>query len=432
MGGHLLMSEKERVRLKELERVRRGLINLRDAAVILNLSYRQVRRIYRRYKASGDVGLLHQSRGRLSNRRINDKVKGEILSLYQSKYHDFGAVFAAEKLAENGFTVDHETLRRWLIDAGLWQRRRKRSSQHRSWRERRAHFGELVQLDGSPHDWFEGRSEKCCLLNMVDDATGKTMSIFSPQETAETAMKLLWQWILQYGIPVALYTDRSNIYIAKREPSMEEKLKGDLPLTQFGCACKKLGINIIAANSPQAKGRVERSHSVYQDRLVKELRLNGINDIAAANEFLAGGYLEKLNRRFAKPAREAADYHRVLDAGLDLKSVFCFQEQRSIGNDWTVRYNNRFFQIKKQSNLPPTKNKVVVQEHLDGTLHLVYRDISLEFVELPERPKETFIVTKQEIEKYGQKYITPKNHPWRRLFWYVKPKEQVDISNELK
>ncbi len=249
-------------------------------------------------------------------------------------------------------------------------------------------------------------------MNMVDDATGTTRALLASGETTRAAMELLWQWIDKYGVPAALYTDYNNVFVTKREPTLEEHLKGEEPLTQFGRACKKLGIRIIPANSPQAKGRVERSNGVYQDRLVKEMRLQGIDGIAEANEFLSGSYLDGLNRRFAVAAREVADYHRPLAQEIDLKAVFCFEERRSIANDWTVRYRNRFYQIKKQSKCPPAKDKLVVQEHLDGTIHLVYRGQEVEFVELGQR-REIKRKDLPVVNSSRRKYMPPADHPWR-------------------
>ena len=262
-------------------------------------------------------------------------------------------------MEREGYQVDHETLRRWLQSAGLWQRQRK-SPQHRQRRERKAHFGELVQMDGSHHRWFEDRGEKACLMELVDDATGITLALMSEEETTVAAMRALWAWVDKYGIPRELYVDWKNVYLTKREPTVEEQLTGELPLTQFGAACKKLGIKIVGANSPQAKGRVERKHGVCQDRLVKELRLEGIRDIEGANGFLPG-FCQRINEKFAVAARSDADFHRPVAEGMDLREVFCFEDSRSVSNDWVVQYKNRLLQILRQSNLPPARQRVTVR-----------------------------------------------------------------------
>lgn len=426
MEGHLVMSGKERQRLKVLAQVKQKILTLKEASQLLYLSYRQARRIYRRYAQEGDKGLIHKNRGKLSNHKFDPVFRQQVLCLYESKYPDFGPTLAAEKLAQNGHKLDHETLRRWLIAAGLHQKRRKRLK-YRQWRERKAHFGELIQLDGSHHQWFEERGKKCCLMNLVDDATGTTMALLAEEETTEAAMKLLWQWLEKYGIPQALYTDHKNVYVSEREPSIEEQLKGETPVTQFGRACMKLGIRIITANSPQAKGRVERKHGVYQDRLVKELRLQKINSLAAANQFLKAGFLEEINRKFAKGAVSNRDYHKPLDKRLDLGTVFCLEDKRSVGNDWTVRYQNRHFQIMKQQNQPRAKQKVTVQERLDGSIHLVHKGREIEFTELSYQPKK--IRVKQLAPRSRIKHVPPLNHPWRKSYKTLKEIACGDVDN---
>jgi len=390
-------------------------MTIREASEVLRMSYRQGRRIHKRYLEEGDKGLIHRNRGQSSNRRKPPEVKEAVLRLYGEQYWDFGPTLASEKLFErDGYEVDHETLRRWLSGAGLWEKQRKRPK-HRQWREPKAHFGELVQLDGSHHRWFEERGEKGCLMDMVDDATGRTLGIMSEEETTVAAMEVLMAWIEKYGIPKALYTDWKNVYLTQREPSLEEQLSGELPLTQFGRACQKLDIEIVPASSPQAKGRVERKHRVYQDRWVKELRLAGISDVEAANQFLPG-FAEKLNARFSKEPRSFADYHRPVREGLDLRSVFCLEETRTVGNDWVVRYKNRFLQIVPQSNLPPAKNKVVVQEHLDGSIHLVYRGRELVFSQLLQRPTSPQAsIPKTSPSQSRKAYVPSPDHPWRRF-----------------
>lgn len=272
-----------------------------------------------------------------------------------------------------------------MIKEGMWKKKRRRKK-HRSRREPKRHRGEMVQLDGSPHKWFQQRGQELCLMNMVDDATGTSHCLLTESETTRAAMIVLWQWIEKYGIPKSLYVDRHNIYIAKRDATVEEQLNGEEPLTQFGRACKKLGIKIIPANSPQAKGRVERKNAVYQDRFIKEMRLLGIDTIEGANRLLQGGFIEELNGKFAREPSSKVDYHREVPEGLALETVFCFQEQRTISNDWVVRYENRLFQIKKDNTkLPPVRKKVVVCELLDGRIQIRYRGNELEYEELTAR-----------------------------------------------
>ena len=251
-------------------------------------------------------------------------------------------------------------------------------------------------------------------MDMVDDATGKTLSLMSEEETTVAAMRVLWAWVESYGIPKALYVDWKNVYVTQREPTLEEQLSGELPLTQFGRACKKLGIGILPANSPQAKGRVERKHGVYQDRWVKELRLAGFRDIEGANQLLSG-FAESLNAKFAVEPRSSADFHRPMPQGMDLRTVFCLEEQRTVGNDWVVRYKNGFFQIGPQSNLPPARRRVMVQEHLDTTIYMIYRDREVLFREIKELPEKLSIRhQKQQIPGLRKKHVPPSDPPQRR------------------
>lgn len=415
MEGHLVMSRKERERLKIFARVKRKELNLKEAAELAGLCYRQCRRVYQRQQAEGDRGLVHRSRGRPSNRGSKAEVRAAVLARYRERYPDFGPTLAAEKLAADGFAVHPETLRRWLLQAGIWQKRRKRAG-HRSWRERRAHFGELVQLDGSHHEWFEKRAERCCLMKLIDDATSRRMARLSEQETIFSAMDLLWQWIDRYGIPLALYADKKNVYVVDEKTRERAAESGEEVLTQFGRACKKLGIEIITAHSPQAKGRVERSHGTYQDRLVKELRLAGSNTIAAANELLESGYDEALSERFAVAPRSATDYHRSAK-GYDLAAIFCIEEQRTVAADWIVRFENQFFQLQPPRKNLPGRGKVLVQRYLDGSLHFRYEDREMAHTVLPERPQPLPKQKKRKQPQTGttimEKYVPATNHPWR-------------------
>jgi transposase len=379
--GGLYLSRRERKRLKVLEEVKRHHLSLAAAATILRMSYRQVGRIWLRYRAAGDCGLVHRGRGKAPNNAIDPGIKERILARYRERYEGFGPTLAAEKLAEEGMVVDHNTLWRWLREAGLWARHRARSP-YRQRRERKKHFGEMVQLDGSLHCWFEGRGESSCLMNLVDDATGTTLSLMSKEETTEAAMRVVWAWITRYGIPSSIYCDRKSVYITEREPTLEEQLAGVEPMTAFGLACRKLGVEIITAHSPQAKGRVERNHGVYQDRFVKELRLRGIRSIEQANAMLSGGFFEGLNRRFAKKAASDADCHVPIGT-TDLRSVFCYEVQRSVARDWVVQNDCRRYQIHRDARPRPRPgSKVTVAQWLDESIHLLAKGKEIPFVEL--------------------------------------------------
>jgi transposase-like protein len=387
MEGHLLMSQKEWERTRVMQQVQAGRLTLQKASELLGVSYRQAIRIGIRFKAEGGKGLVHRSRGRRSNRRYCEAFRNKVLNRYVARYQPFelGPTLLAEKLAQDGLVVDHETLRRWLLAAGHWSKRRKRAA-HRQRRTRRSHFGELVQMDGSHHHWFGAAHAKACLMQLVDDATGTTLALLAEEETTEAAMQLTWQWIERYGVPQALYTDKKNVYVTDREPTLEEQLAGEEPLTTFGKACKRLGIEIIPANSPQAKGRVERKHGVLQDRFVKELALSGIKTIATANALLEKGFMKTLNEKFCQAPLEPQDFHRPVPASVDLVDVFCFEEERVLANDWTVRYQNRYYQITRDNKpLPKPKDKILMRRRLNGELVLLYHGRPLEFETLTPR-----------------------------------------------
>jgi transposase len=380
------MSTRELMRGGVLARVAAGTLSLQAAAEVMTVSYRQAKRLYRRYRAEGTRGLRHRSAGRRSNAARVATERERTLALVREKYSGppderFGPTLAAEHLAtEDGVHVHHDTLRRWMLAAGLWSRARKRSP-HRRRRERRAHFGELVQLDGSFHPWFERRGPQTCLLTMVDDATGRSAGAFGAQETIWAAVGVLRMWIAQYGIPHALYTDWKNVYV--RPPNQEERATGAEPLTQFGRMCAKLGIRIIPASSPQAKGRIERHHGTHQDRLVKKLRRQGIADLAAANAFLEAAYWADHNRRFARAPASADDFHRAVPRRLSLDQIFRLEETRTVSNDWVVRYANRHLQLERQSPLPPARSTVQVCEDATGQIEIRYRDRAMRWTEIP-------------------------------------------------
>jgi len=416
MERQVLMSRKEARRKVEFEGVKAGRMSIREVSRRLGLSYRQCRRSYARYREQGDQGLVHRSRGRPSNRGKPLEFKDEVLARCREKYKDHGPTLAAEELAKDGCVVDHETLRRWLMADGQWQRHR-RGRKHRARRERRAHFGELVQLDGSHHHWFGDDHDQCCLNDMVDDATGATMARMAGQETTEVCMRVLWQWIETYGIPKALYTDKKNVFVTDRAPTIEEQLAGQKPMTAFGKACSKLAIEMITAHSPQAKGRVERKHAVYQDRFVKLLKRKGITTIEQANELLNDGFVDALNDKFATPPASEQNFHRPLPKKLSLSEVLCYEETRTVCNDWTIRYDNRFFQLlKAKSRLPRPGEKVIVRRLLDGSLQIVYRERKLRFkaIAQPETRQEKKTLEPTMRTTTRTPYIPPPDHPWRR------------------
>jgi len=353
-------------------RVKAGGLRLREAAELLELSYRQAKRIWARYRVGGAQALQHGNCGRRSNRAYPMKLRAAVLEQVKARYEDFGPTLAAEHLAsDDGLEVHAETLRRWMREAGLWQRQRRRK-RYRQRRERKAHCGELVQLDGSFHAWLEERGPRGCLMHMVDDATTTALGRFSEEETIWAAAGVLRRWIERYGVPRALYTDWKNVYV--RPPNAQERLRGEPGVTQFGRMCAKLGIRIIAASSPQAKGRVERAHGTHQDRLVKKLRLAGIANYEQANAYLDEHYLAEHNRRYARPAAAEADYHRTRPTARQLDEVFWLEEERVVSEDWVVRYKNRLLQLERQSqHWAPSRSRVLVRENQAGQIAIHYR-----------------------------------------------------------
>jgi transposase len=347
-----------------------------EAARLLGVTARHVRRLLDKYRAGGVAGLGHGLRGRPSNHQADDATRRRVLSEYCLRYHDFGPTLACEKLAKSGLHVGVETLRRWLIEEGLWQPRRQRE-QHRKKRPRRDCFGELVQMDTSIHDWTEGRGEPMVLVNMIDDATSRVLSGFYPGETVEAHLDLLGQWLLRYGRPVALYTDRDSIF------EYQSKGRGDPDgLTQFGRALKELGIELILAHSPQAKGRVERFFETAQDRWVKEMRLEGVVTRQQANALLHGRLIAEFNRRFAVAPASAADAHRPVGRGYNLAAILSVQHQRVVGNDYTVRFENRVYQVGKPVYPGLRKGRVVIELRLDGTMAIRFQDKYLDYHEV--------------------------------------------------
>jgi len=413
--GDIRMSRKERRRLEAFSRVKRGEITRRKAAELLGVSYRQVKRSYARYFEEGDASLVHGLRGQASNRGSQAQLRERALERYRERYADFGPTLAAEYLSQElGVPLATTTLRRWLLAVGLWQKTQRRAA-HRRWRARKEHRGELVQMDGSHHDWFEGRREWAVLMVMIDDATNRTFARFFEEETTAAAMATFAGYVAEHGLPQALYVDHDSIYETTRDATADEELRETGPLTQFGRAMQELDVQLKLAHSPQAKGRVERRHGLFQDRLVKALRLANISDLAAANELLEREFLPMLAQRFVVAPRRAADLHRKVPRGVRLERVLAFQESRVVQNDWTVRWRNRWFQLtEKNQRLSLVKQRVIVCEQLDGTIELLYRGRALAWQELPERPRRAAAPRPVVPTGVGRAGVRPaENHPWR-------------------
>lgn len=435
MEGHMLMSVKERLRKSLLERVCRGELSLRDASAQLGLCYRQTRRVYKEFRAHGDAGLVHRARGRPSNRCKPVEFRERVLKRCVERYLPLGMgpTLMAEKLTGEGLAVDEETLRRWLLKAGLWRKRRK-SSKHHAWRARREHFGDLVQIDGSHHQWFGPERPRCCLMVAVDDATGYTLALLAEEETTEAAMRLMRWWVELFGAPRSIYADRKTVYFTDREPTLEEQLANEQPLTSFGKSCTKLGIEAIRAHSPQAKGRVERKHAVFQDRFVKELALRRIKTIASANRLLHESFLDGLNQRYTKEPAGEGDYHRAVPDGLCLDDVFCFEEERTLNNDWTISFERNWYQVLEENRpLPRPREKVTVRKRLNGEVLLEYKKQPLQFRRLPLRElcrRQQKTTTKPAPAQHERAPLpiakTRSKTPWRHncTLMFADPKDQ--------
>jgi hypothetical protein len=412
----LTMSRKERDRLTIMVGVKQEELTLVQAAGLMGVGYRQSKRIWRRYQDQGDAGLVHRLRGQPSARRKPPAVRAQVLAKYEEeRYADFGPTLMAEHLAKAGVVVDHETVRRWLLASGK-RTVRRRQQRHRQWRERKPSFGAMVQLDGSHHDWFEGRREPCVLMVMVDDATNRMRARFFEEETTRASYDVVESWVRQHGLMGSVYVDRDSIYRCEGNPSIAEQLEGKKPQTQFGRAMEQLGVELILAHSPQAKGRVERMNGVLQDRLVKELRLGGINDLESANRFLDGKYLAAFHRRFGRAAASPVDLHRAVPRNLN--EVLSWEEERVVQGDWTVACAGQRYQLDRQHEaLSLVRRRVIVRTLRNGQVQLVYRGKALKWRSLPEGSVRKQAPAKQ-LRKVKSKTAMKSpaaHHPWRRL-----------------
>jgi Homeodomain-like domain len=411
--GTLTMSDKERQRVGIMASVKAGDLSLVEASKALGLCYRQVKRVWGRYQDQGDSGLVHRLRGKPGQRRKPPELRAKVLARYEERYPDFGPTLAAEYLAEEKLLVNHETLRRWLLAENKRTVRRRRQ-RHRQWRERKPCFGVMVQLDGSHHDWFEGRGEKCVLMVMVDDATNRVWAQFFEEETTRASYDVLEGWVKKQGLPQSLYVDRDSIYRCEGLGSIAEQMAGQEPQTQFGRAMKQLGVELILANSPQAKGRVERMNGVLQDRLVKALRLEGINDMERANAYLRRTYLPRHNRRFEFKAASQADAHQRAPQGL--KEILSWERERVVQGDWTVACEGKWYQLDRQHEpLSLAGKKVIVRTLRNGRVQLERKGTKLKWRELSGRPQRVKPQPRVQSRKPRTDCKPAADHPWRKM-----------------
>lgn len=415
----LIMSTKEVERVTAIQRVIDKKITQAVASQQLGLTVRQIKRLVRQYKQAGPSGLVSKQRGQPSNRKFTAQETKLIKALVETHYYDFGPKFASEKLCEShNITVSKETLRQWMIEWGLWQAKRKKQVQLHPLRDRRPCFGELVQIDGSPHDWFEGRGPACCLLVAIDDATSRLCSLhFEPSETTAGYFKLMRKYIDIYGLPLATYNDRHGIFRINLPNASEESE------TQFGRAMRQLGVEIICAKTPEAKGRVERANQTLQDRLIKEMRLLGICDIESANAYLPS-YIAKHNALFAVDPLNEADVHcKELPTPDVLDLIFSFHEERKLTKNLELSYNNMIYQIKTNTKGYRLRYATVtVCEDLNGVVTLVCHGKILDYTchirakHNPDIVDAKQLALKVESIKPERKPFKPApDHPWRHF-----------------
>jgi hypothetical protein len=430
----LTMSNREIDKLKVIQNTINGKLTWPQAAEALSLSERQVGRICAKVRCEGNGGVIHGLRGRESNNTLPKALIAEAVSLVEHHYPDFMPTFANEQLFErHSIRISVNTLRKAMIGAGLYNPKRHKPK-HRDWRERRSCVGMLVQLDGSEHDWFEGRGPKCALLVFIDDATSRILyARFITVEDTVNLMRCTKDYLRINGRPVAIYVDKDSIYKINRQASIDEELRDAMPLSQFTRAMGELGVEMIFANSPQAKGRVERGFRTHQDRLVKELRLAGISDMAAGNKFLETCYIAKHNGKFAVAPASRINAHRPLLKTHRLDGILCVKLNRTLANDYTLRFNSKFFQITKAQDIRiRPRNIVTIEEWLDGNMHLKFKGVYLRYKNINKLPYRGYYSTNSsELNTVGSckgTSIPGKDHPWRRFIPAKKPLQQSTIS----
>jgi len=419
------MSQKELQRLPVLEAVLKKQTTQVEAADCLDLSTRQVRRLQRRLEVEGPPGLAHRNRRRVSNHAKQKRVRRRVLELIRQSYPDFGPTLACEKLGErHGIRLSDETVRQWMRAEGLWAGRR-RSRPHRQWRERCASLGQMVQMDGSHHRWLEKRWPEFVLMGYVDDATGRAYARFYPSEDRDAAFDSFKRYCRLYGIPRSVYLDKHTIYKSWAKPTLEDQLANRWPQTQFERALSELGVEVIHAHSPQAKGRVERLFRTFQDRLIKEMRLARISTLEEANRFLKG-FLARYNRRFSRAPRQAGNLHRSAPAGKLLGQVLCVKEPRVVANDGTIQVDGQRLQLFPPGLQPLARKRVTVTIHPKGRMHVLHENRELTYRLLPAVPQRVAEPPPESIPRMLSWKSTPPapDHPWRQFTFGAARKNQ--------
>ena len=413
MDELLTMSKQELTRLEVMQRIKDKRLTQKEAAGMLKKSVRQIKRLFRAYKAQGAKGLISGRRGKPSNHRLDEQVEQQVLDLLKEKYEDFGPTLAHEKLTEvHKLQLSRESVRRIMIEEGMWKPKRAKKPSAHQMRERRACFGEMIQIDGSDHAWFEERGPKCTLLVYIDDATGQLVELwFVPDETFFAYCEASRHYFERYGKPVAFYSDKHGIF----RVNQEQTTGLGSGLTQFGRAMQDLDIQIICANSPQAKGRVERANQTLQDRLVKELRLRGISDIQAGNAYLPE-FRDDFNRRFAVLPRSTHDAHRPLLKTENLDLILTHQKTGTLSKNLTVQSNHVIYQIQSDRPDYTLRNaQVTVCENAKGEVTILYRNVPLEYTIFHKPARQAEVVdTKTLDHQIKLPQPPPSNHPWRQ------------------
>jgi hypothetical protein len=416
--GRYHMSQRELQRVPVIEAVLAKQMTQIEAAESLGLSTRQLRRLERRVQADGPSGLMHRSCGQPAHHRVVDGLRRQVLELIREKYSDFGPTLASEKLEErHRIVLSDETVRQWMRAEGLFAGRR-RPRLHRRWREPSACYGQMVQMDGSHHRWLEDRGSEFVLMGYIDDATGKAYGRFYDSEDLPAALDSFKRYCRLYGIPQRVYLDKHTIYRSPKEPTVEEQLQGKDPQSQFERALSELGVEVIHANSPQAKGRIERLFRTLQDRLVKEMRLAGIKTLEGANGFLKG-FLARFNRRFSRPARQPANLHRPAPAGKVLSQTLCVKEPRVVTNDGTVRIDGQRLQLLPSGLRPLARKGVTVTISPKGRMGVLYEGKELAYRVVPRQPsREAEPEPFKAARSFPQMARKPAaDHPWRKKVW---------------
>ena len=418
MEERLTMTTGEIDRLRVMRNVLEHHLTWQQAADQLGLCRRQIGYRCGRVRAEGSRGVIHRLRGQPSNHRRASGLLDKAVVLVRSRYPDFGPALADVTLRRvHHLSLSTFALRQGLIDAGLWRSKRHRIA-HRAWRARRACLGELVQLDGSTHDWFEGRGPRCVLLIYIDDATSRVLyGAFIPTEDTEQLLRGTKTYLERDGRPGAFYVDQDSIYRVNRQPTIEEQLRDSQPLTQFTRAMTELDIRVIPAHSPQAKGRVERGFQTHQDRLVNELRLAGIATREAANPFLETVYLPDHNARCAVAPANPTDAHRPLLSQHRLAEILSWRSDRTLLNDFTLRYESQWFQVLREQPVRVRPGaRIAVERRLDGSLHLRYREDYLSFVRIPKPAIRSVTVPRHHPQPVRSMWKLAPTHPWKRSY----------------